>query len=217
MKNYKYILLDLDGTICESKEGIINSYVYALDKYNIKIDDYDEMDKVIGPPLSKSFAEFYGFDEGTVKEAIGYYRKYYGEKGIFENRLYDGIPNLLKNLKETGKKLFVATSKSELYVSKILEHYDILQYFDGVVGSATDGSRIEKEDIIRYILRNMMCDDNLESAIMIGDRKFDIEGAHANNMDSIAVLYGYGTENELSGCNPTFIAPTVADIFRILA
>ena len=138
---YDFILFDLDGTLTDPGVGITNSVAYALRKWGIEVEDRKELYTFIGPPLSASFAKYYGFSEEDSLKCVDYYREYFGDIGIFENEVYDGIHDLLTHLKETGKTLVLATSKPEQYAKRILEHFDLAKYFDYVSGASMDESR----------------------------------------------------------------------------
>lgn len=215
MREYNYILFDLDGTLTEPAEGITNSVKYALEKYGISGVTTEELLKFIGPPLHDSFIEFYDFSEEDATKAVAYYREYFAEKGIFENKVFDQIPELLEKLKEKGKKLIVATSKPEKFTDQILEHFDLKKYFDFVAGATMDNSRTKKADIIQYALEYAQIRDS-DKVIMIGDRKYDINGAAVNHIDSIGVLYGYGTKEELTKAGATYIVASVEELEEIL-
>ena len=212
---YKYVLFDLDGTLTDPAEGITNSIIYALKKYNIEISKRGELYKFTGPPLLESFEKYYGFSKEEAKKAIEYYREYYKDKGIFENLLYDGCEDLLKELKDEGFLLIVATSKPEVFAKKILEYFDIEKYFTFIAGSNLDGSRVKKGEVIEYALECCNIVD-LSKAIMIGDREHDIIGAKSVGIASIGVLFGYGDRSEHENAGADFIAETVADIKKIL-
>lgn len=209
MKSYKYILFDLDGTLTEPAEGITNAVKYALKKYGITEVTTEELLKFIGPPLRDSFQEFYGFSEEQAEEATAYYREYYSVTGLFENKLYEGIPELLQKLKDAGKILLVATSKPEEFTNRILEKFDIAKYFDVIAGATMDSTRNKKSDIIRYALELAKV-EKPEEAVMIGDRYFDINGAMENKIDSIGILYGYGNREEFVEAGATYILEKVA-------
>lgn len=215
MKEYNYILFDLDGTLTEPAEGITNSVKYALEKYEILGVTTEELLKFIGPPLQDSFMEFYHFSEEDAIKAVAYYREYFSEKGIFENKVYDGIPELLDNLKQKGKKLYVATSKPEKFTNQILEHFDLAKYFDFVAGATMDNSRTKKADIIAYALEHIQLED-CDKVIMVGDRHHDIDGAIANQIDSIGVLYGYGTKEELTKAGATYIVSSIEELENLI-
>ncbi len=211
---YRYIFFDLDGTLTDSAVGITKSVRYALEKYGIKTDP-DELKSFIGPPLQLSFQQVYGFSEDEAQEAVEYYRDYYREKGIFENRLYPGIKEMLASLSENGSRLFVATSKPSVFARKILNNYKVESYFDLIIGSNLDGSRIEKAEVIQSLFDEAKkIDRNL--TVMVGDRKHDIIGARAHNLDSIAVSYGYGSLEELKASNPLVIVHSVSALSAVL-
>lgn len=213
--NKQYILFDLDGTLTDPMIGMTNSVAYALKHFGIIENDRTKLYKFIGPPLKYSFPEYYGLSDSDTDIAIEKYREYFGEKGIFENKLFPGVPQMLQQLKEMGKKVILATSKPEPYAYRIIEHFGIDKYFD-FVGSATmDSSRCKKIDILQYVITSNNITD-IDLAMMVGDRKYDIEGAHHFGMQAIGVLYGYGTRAELTEYKADFLAEKVSDIVRIL-
>ena len=154
--------------------------------------------------------EFYGFDREQAEEAVTYYREYYKEKGIFENKVYEEIPELLESLKAEGKVLLIATSKPEPFAKQIAEHFGMAKYFDVIAGSDFEGVRNTKGKVIAYALRQ--CGNQTQSAVMVGDRFHDVEGAKENNIDSIGVLFGYGTKKELEQAGADYIAECPKDI-----
>lgn len=212
---YEYILFDLDGTLTDSAIGITNSVIYALKKYDIKVDNRNELNKFVGPPLSDSFESYYGFSQKEAKTAVEYYREYYREKGMFENSVYDGIEYLLKTLKYNNKTLVVATSKPQVFAQQILEKFNIARYFAYIAGSNLDGTRVKKDEVIQYALESCNI-TNLPKIIMIGDREHDINGAKKVGIDSIGVLYGYGDRDELEKAGADFIVNTISDIEKML-
>lgn len=209
----KYVLFDLDGTITDSAEGIINSFQFALAKFNIHVEDKDELKRVIGPPLKDSFMNLYSLSEQNANIAIEAYREYYKEKGIYENKLYPNIKSFLHILKLINKKIILATSKPTEYAIEILKYFSIFDYFTDVIGSTFNEDRQEKIDVMRYALEKNNI-SNLAYAIMIGDRKFDIEASNALNIDSIGVLYGYGSKEELIQSGATYLAPNILNLFK---
>lgn len=211
---YDYILFDLDGTITDSKTGIINSVLYSLSKFNIKVQDITSLESFLGPPLSYSYENFYNFSKEDATLAIEYYREYFSTKGKFENTPYSGIKEVLAKLKAKNKKLIIATSKPTFFTKQILEHFKLTDYFDFIVGSNLDGTLSLKEEVISYAIEKF----NIarEAAIMIGDRVFDIEGAKKNNIASIGVLYGYGSFDEINKAHPDYIVNTVDELLDIL-
>jgi len=209
------ILFDLDGTLTESGEGIVNSMEYALKAYGITDYNRTELFKYLGPPLIDTFKKEFGFDDLKAVEAVEKFREYFREIGIYENKLYAGIESLLKNISDSGRKIVLATSKAEVFAVRILEHFKIIKYFNVVAGSELDGSRIRKGEVIRYAL-NKLGTVELDSAVMIGDRKEDILGAKEVGIDSIGVLYGYGSLEELKNAGATTIVETVEELNKIL-
>ena len=208
-----YLFFDLDGTLTDPGLGITNSVMYALAKFGI-YEERSELYKFIGPPLLDSFREFYGFSEEDSLKALSYYREYFGEKGLFENEVYDGIRELLEELREAGHHLLVATSKPTFYSEKILNHFGLDKYFEYLSGCSMDEKNSPKADIIRKALS--VCKAAPEDVLMIGDRKHDIIGAKANGVKSIGVLYGYGDLTELTLAGADHIAETVEDIKQFI-
>ena len=213
---YDIIIFDLDGTLTDSGLGITNSVRYTLDKYSIAVKDNSELECFIGPPLNVSFEQFYGFSREESRNAVSIYREYYREKGIFENEVYDGIEKLLKDIKESGKIAAVATSKPELFARQILDHFGLSEYFAYIGGSKMDETRTDKAEVIDYVLGELKVTDK-SRVVMVGDREHDMIGANKIGLDSIGVLYGYGSLEELEPHKPTYIAPTVADIFPLIS
>lgn len=212
---YEYILFDLDGTLTDPGEGITNSVAYALKKFNISVEDKTELYRFIGPPLIYSFMNFYGLNYENGLKAVEYYREYFSVTGIFENKLFDGIHKLLAEIKKSGKKIALATSKPEQYAVRILDHFDLTQYFDFIGAATMDETRSKKADVITYTLDNLGITDK-SKVVMIGDRHHDIDGANQNDLDSIGVLFGYGSRDELENAGATYIAETINDIIKFL-
>lgn len=215
MKNYDVILFDMDGTLTDSSSGIINSIVYALKKYNISVENTDKLQKFLGPPLHESFRDFYGFDEKKSMQAVMFYREYFSTRGLLENTVYDGIPELLKALQEKGKRLIVATSKPQEFTDRIMDNFNLTKYFEFVAGSNMDGTRSKKAEVIEYALHSCKVTDK-SKAVMIGDRMHDVLGAKSVGIDSIGVEYGYGDYEELSAAGATYIVKTVEKLKKVL-
>jgi len=215
MKRYTTYLFDLDGTLTDPKVGITNSILYALDKLGIPERDPRRLEKFIGPPLLDSFKKWYSFSDEKGRQAVGYYREYYVSKGILENRIYDGIDDSLAKLNERGGQLILATSKPTLYAQRILEHFKIRQYFYSVVGSELDLTRTLKTEVVAEILERVVLGPK-DLCIMIGDREDDVIGATNNGIDSVAVTYGYGSQDELTEVDPTYIVHTVDELRALL-
>lgn len=212
---FQYILFDLDGTLTDAAPGITNSIKYALKKLGINEPDERKLRTCLGPPLITSFTEIFGLTEKDALRAVEYYREYFRPYGIFENEVYKGIPQLLKKLKEQDKTLIVATSKPEPFAVKIIDHFELNEYFDLVAGSNLDNTRSKKSQVIEYALETLGITDRAK-AVMIGDRKHDIIGAKETGLRSIGVLYGYAAVNELEQAGADFIAKTPEDILDII-
>lgn len=211
---FKTVLFDLDGTLTDPAEGITNSVAYALERYGIAVEDKRSLNCFIGPPLNDSFMKYYGFTPERAMEAIWVYREYFRDKGIFENEVYEGISELLGKIKESGRKIVLATSKPEEFAVRILEHFDLIKYFDAVAGASMDEKRNKKGDVIKYAMEKGGF--TAEEAVMIGDREHDIFGARENGLRSIGVLYGYGDREEFERAGADYIAASVGDIFELL-
>ncbi len=209
----KYLLFDLDGTLTDPGEGITNSVAYALEKFGIAVEDRRELYPYIGPPLTDSFMRCHGLTIAQAEEALKLYREYFSVNGMFENVPYDGIAAFLEKLKSRGYTLLIATSKPEEFTVQILQHFSLDKYFAFVAGNTLDESRPTKASVIAY-LRERYPAINATNAVMIGDRKYDIEGAKQNALPSIGVLYGYGSREELETAGATAV---VADLEELLA
>lgn len=234
---FQYILFDLDGTLTDPKVGITKSVQYALQALGIEEPDLDKLEPFIGPPLKDSFMEFYGFHHEQTEIAVEKYRERFVVTGIFENEIYAGIAQMLANLHCAGKKLAIASSKPTVLVERILEHFAIKAYFDVVVGSEMDGTRSRKEEVVEEALRRLVPQIFVNSSersaeesssqqinkkalrksiAMVGDRKFDIEGAKAFGLTGIGVAFGYAQEGELEQAGADYIVETVAELERLL-
>lgn len=216
MVSYRVLLFDLDGTLTNSKEGITKSVQYALSKLGIQEDNLHKLEKFIGPPLDESFSKFYSLSEDETVNAVKYYREYYAVKGIYENDLYPGIPELLSKLRDQDKDMYIATTKPTIFAKEVLKFFNIDDYFSEIVGSFLDGRRTSKAELIRFILSRIP-EVAKRKIVMIGDRKHDIHGAKQTGVDSIAVSYGYGTLEELIKAEPTYIAGSVEELSGLIA
>lgn len=205
-----YILMDLDGTLTDPGTGITNSIMYALEKLGIIEEDRTRLYRFIGPPLMDELRSVYGLSEQEGTDALRYYREYFSETGIFENEVYKGIPETLEKIREKGAKIILATSKPEVYAAQILEHFDLEKYFDFTAGSTMDNSRVKKKDVIAYAMDEMGF--RAEDALMVGDRHNDVEGAAANGIPTLGVLYGYGSYEELLKAGAEYFAATPEEI-----
>jgi len=212
---YKYIFFDLDGTLTDPGIGITNAVMYSLKKYNIEVADRSELYSFIGPPLRDSYQKYYGMSAEEAENAVAYYREYYGVTGLFENEVYEGIPELLAKLKEKGYTLVLATSKPDKFSLAILNHFDLHKYFDFTACATFDGSRDTKASVIQYALDSLNITDTSE-VLMIGDRYHDVNGARECGIEAIGVTYGYGDRAEHEADGAKYIADNVEDIRRIL-
>ncbi len=214
----KYVLFDLDGTLTDPKEGITKSVSYALKAYGIDEPDLDKLEPFIGPPLKNSFMEFYGFNETKAEEAVLKYRERFSDVGKFENEIYDGVAVMLKRLKSHGFHLAVASSKPQPFVEEILEHFHIAEYFEVVVGSGLDGSLSTKEEVVHLALNQLFHYRPIKNdeVYMVGDRRFDVEGAKFAGVEAVAVAYGYGSLEELKAAKADYIVMTVQELSDFL-
>ena len=209
----RYILFDLDGTLTDPKEGITKSVQYALAKLGIE-EDSNNLTKFIGPPLKESFSVFYGFDREKAEKAVKFYRERYADVGIFENKVIEDIPQLLKSLKEAGKVLAVATSKPTKFAKAICDKYDLSQYFDLILGSELDGTRSNKDEVIKEVLNRL--GSSKEETIMIGDRRHDIIGAKKCDIASVGVEFGYAEEGELQKAGADYIVKKPSELLFLI-
>ncbi len=212
----EYILFDLDGTLTDPGLGITNSVIHALKKFNITPPKNEELYCFIGPPLIDSFMKYYSLTKEEAVKAVEYYREYYVPTGMFENAVYEGIDELLDGLTKSGRKVYLATSKPEVFAVQILEHYNLAKYFTFIGGSTLDETRTNKADVITYVLENAGITDK-DKVIMVGDRHHDITGAVKNGLQSIGVLFGYGDEEELRSSGATYIAEDVDTLRKIIS
>ncbi|MGN1016791.1 MAG: HAD family hydrolase [Faecousia sp.] len=208
----KSILFDLDGTLTDSGEGIMNCAQLALEHFGIHVPDRDTLRVFVGPPLHDTFRKF-GVPEDQVDEAIRIYRSRYVPIGKFENTPYPGIRELLEKLCAQGHRLYVATSKPEDMSVEILEHFDLAKYFDHICGASLDRSRSSKDAVIAYLLEQY---SRGEEMIMVGDTVFDILGAAAHGIPAVGVTWGYGNPEEMKKAGAAAIAPTVDALLGIL-
>lgn len=214
----KYLLFDLDGTLTDPKVGITTCVQYALQSLGIEEPDLDKLEHFIGPPLKEHFMESYDLTEEQAQAALDKYRERFRDIGIYENELYEGIPQMLYNLQSKGVFLAVASSKPTEFVERVLEHFNIRKYFKVVVGSEMDGTRVAKHEVIREALSQLFGQHPVrrENVLMIGDRHHDIEGARKMGLESVGVLYGYGSMEELKNARADFIVASVEELGRLL-
>lgn len=212
---YEYMLFDLDGTLSDPGIGITSAVMHALEKYGIYESDRTKLYPFIGPPLLDSFQDFYGFSEEQAKEAIAFYREYYNTQGKFENKVYEGIPQMLKRLQDSGRKLFVATSKVESIAKEVLEHFQLTSYFIDIAGPDMKQHRTQKAEIIERLFKDQGITKR-DRVVMVGDRKHDVIAAKANGIHSIGVLYGYGSREELTAAGAEELAVSVQELEGLL-
>ena len=212
----KNILIDLDGTLTDPKEGITTSARYGLNKIGHPIPDSENIDWIIGPPLKASLAKILGVDANDIlaEQALLGYRERFAVQGLYENHVFDDVADTLDALKTKGYRLFLATAKPEIYAHQILDHFDLLKYFEYPYGSELNGERTNKGELIAYILEKEQL--NPAECLMVGDREHDIFGARKNGIETIAVEYGYGSAVELDEAKPKARITTFAEILKIL-
>lgn len=214
------LLFDLDGTLTNPMVGITKSVQYALQHYGIVEKDLEKLIPFIGPPLRESFKKFYSFSEEQASEGVKVYREYFQEKGIFENEEILGIREMLKELKAKGKRLYVATSKPEVYARQILEHFAMDHFFSFIGGADMEETRVSKGDVIRYVLERVKVMEGEEigkkNVMMIGDREHDIFGAKENGIQSVGVLFGFGSREELEAAGADWIVESAAELTQVL-
>ena len=200
----KNILIDLDGTLTDPKVGITTSARYGLEKIGHPISDEINIDWIIGPPLKASLAKILNVEADHVlaEQALMGYRERFAVKGLYENHVFEGVAETLAELKRRGYRLFVATAKPTVYAKQILEHFDLAQYFTDIYGSELNGDRTNKAELIQYILTQQQL--QADQCMMVGDREHDIFGARQNGIDTIAVNYGYGSQEELALAQPKY-------------
>lgn len=209
---YKAILFDLDGTLTESGEGITKSVQYALEKLGKPEPDLESLKVFVGPPLLEQFMKYADLDEETARQAVTFYRERYSVTGIFENRPYPGVEEMLAGLKKKGYILAVSSSKPEYFVKKILDHFELTEYFTEIVGSEMNGGRTGKSEVIEETLCRLHMENKRDQVLMVGDREHDILGARKSGLSCLAVSYGYGSREELEAAKPVQIVDSALEI-----
>lgn len=211
-----YIFFDLDGTLTDSKPGIFESLKKVFEHFNVQKTE-KEMMPFLGPALWDSLPKYCGFTHEQCIESVKIFRTHYDKIGIYNNKVYSGIPNLLKTLKENGKKIVLATGKPETQAKIVLNHFDLTKYFDFIGGSTLDKTRSRKAQVIAWAMENCaLTQKDTERIIMVGDRDNDIFGAHENGIKVVSVLYGYGTQEEFEKSKTDYICKTVDDLKEFL-
>lgn len=210
---YSVVLFDLDGTLTDSSDGIIKSLQYSAVSMGRPEPDYKSLIPYVGPPISIVMEEYFHYPPLEQKQAIAFYRERYHAVGMYENKIYDGVLPLLHLLKQQHKTLAIATSKPEVFALKIADHFHFTEYFQCICGGSLDSKQNTKERIIKNVLNTLQVHD-LPSIVMIGDRKYDIEGAKRNGIASLGVLFGYGSSEELAQAGADYLVETPLDILK---
>ena len=215
LMRYSHILFDLDGTLTDSGPGIMNGFEYTIKKMGGEVKDRSQLRKFVGPPLEESFGKMLGYSPEDTVKAIATYREYYFQRGgVLENEVYPGVIKLLDDLTEMGANISLATSKFVKGTMIVLNHFDLAKYFT-VIGCGNDGELKTKKDIIRYVINELKITD-LSTVLMVGDRHYDIDAAKEVGIDSVGVLYGYGSEEEFKEAGATYIAATPEEVKKII-
>lgn len=198
------LLFDLDGTLTDSKPGIITSVMFALKQLGIGVDDLESLTAYVGPPLKEGFMMNHFLSEADALKAVDAYRTYYNLKGKFDNKPYEGVRETLTTLKESGYRLAIATSKPTVLAEEILKHFQLAHFFDLIMGSNLDQTRTAKTEVIQAVIDAWRIEDP-SNCLMIGDRRHDVEGAHDHKIETVGCLYGYGGHEELTKAGATHL------------
>ena len=215
MKNYEYIAFDLDGTLTDPEVGLVKGFMYAFDRVGIEYGAPETLRKYIGPPLHEEWKREYGFTEEEAANAIAIFREYYDEYGWAENKVYDGIVDMLERLKAAGKKIVLATSKPENTARRIMALFGLDKYFDFMGGASTSSTRDKKWEVLEYSLASAGATD-MSKCILVGDRKYDAEGAKICGVDSLGVLWGHGIWEEIEAAGFTYVVSTPGEVADLL-
>ncbi len=213
---YTTLLFDLDGTITNPEEGITTAVAYALDFFGNSYESKKALRPFIGPPLREQFMLYCGVDRDKGEEYVAKYREYYAVKGLYQNEVYKGIPQMLEKLKKQGKKIVLATSKPEMFAKIILDHFNLSQYFDFVAGALMSNSRTNKSEVIQYALESIGNPDK-DSVLMVGDRLHDVEGAATFGIKTVGVTFGFGSKKELQEAGAYKTVDTVDELYSLLS
>lgn len=216
MQDFEYFLFDFDGTIFDTSEGVFNSLEKVCVHYGLK-NTRDDFSRMIGPPLSESFTTVFRLPESEIRDAINVYRDYYSKEGMFQCSLYPGVMEMIQSLKTKGKKVFIATSKPEIYTKQILEKKGLISFFDFVGGADFEEKlRNEKVDVINYVLSENGLSGQKEKCLMVGDRNYDIRGAHKAGLKAAGILWGFGNRKEFEEAGADFIFENPKEIIKLL-
>lgn len=216
MKKFDYILFDFDGTIFNTSPGVFKSFDKVVEYYNLDIDK-SLYNKMIGPPLYESFSNILHLPESEIRNAIDVYRKEYAKGRMFDCTVYDGVIDLIQSLRNAGKKVYVATSKPEIYAREILKKNNLTELFDFIGGSDTEEkSRVNKIDVIKYVLESQHLTDKKDKVLMIGDRHYDVNGAHLAGLECMGILWGFGTREEFTECKADYICSSTSEVKVLL-
>ena len=208
------ILFDLDGTIIDSKTGIFNSIAYALDKMGVQMPEEKVLMRFLGPPLVYSFQEYIGMSEEDAVKAVALYRENYAPRGMFEFEVYPGVETMLKKLTASGRRCYLATSKPEVYAEEILKKAGLRDYFTDVTGSLIPAGRDDKLEVITHLMHK--ANITAEDSVMVGDRFYDIEGAHKAELLAIGVTYGFGSAKELNRAGADVLVSSCKELTAVV-
>ncbi len=208
------VFLDLDGTLTDSRRGILSGASYALRELGIAVPWSEVTTEFIGPPLYDSFRKYYSLSDADARRAVALYREYYGREGLFENEVYPGIPEMLASLKEAGLHLYLATGKPHPYANRIVSHFGLDAYLDGVYGAEFDGTRGDKAELLTYAMERVGVGPS--EAVMVGDRRFDMEGALRVGAVPVGALWGYGSREELTSAGGRLFAASPGEAAEMI-
>ncbi|HKJ44139.1 MAG TPA: HAD hydrolase-like protein [Sunxiuqinia sp.] len=214
MSNFSHIIFDLDGTIINSKLGLENSLNYMLRQMSIDLNGSAVIDQLIGPPIQDGLKEVLGFDNRQVELGVKLFREYYSQRGLFEGELYPGIAELLEELQNKGRQLYLATSKRDQFVGTVIKHFELDRYLTDFQGAGDGGEHTKAELITKLMDRNRLVPSS--EVVMIGDTRFDIVGGQANEISTIAVGYGFGNSEELQALQPDYFVEDVEELYELL-
>lgn len=212
----KYILFDLDGTLSDSSEGIINTFKYTINELNYPVPEDKVIYTFIGPPIVETFKNTFGMSEEETRRAVQIFRPYYGKNGMFQNELYQGIEEMLETLKQAGYMMGIATSKPEVYAVKILENFGIAHYFDVIVGASLDDKFSKKYDIMELAIKKAREIEDIDEITMVGDRSYDMESSVKLGVEAIGVTYGFGSEEEVRSTGANVVCHKPSEITQYL-